>query len=120
MRRAPLVGNHRTNPLKDLAWQCGWGYMATEEEINGGKAAGYVAKYASKHDPAMPRNFRRCRVSQDWAKLPEIALPAYIVKSRDESLSEYLLRVNTQSATDIEILYMRWVDALDTYMIEVR
>jgi len=92
--------------------------MAKEEIVESGQAAGYVAKYASKHDPSIPRNFRRCRCSQDWAKLPEIELNPYLVKSRDESLTDFLLRVNTQTCVDMETLYIRWTDALDEYMVE--
>jgi hypothetical protein len=117
---APVVGSHKSNPIKDLAFKAGFGYMATEEKIESGKAAGYVAKYASKHDPSIPRNFRRCRCSQDWAKLPEIELDPYLVKSRNESLTDYLLRVNSQTYVDMETLYIRWTDALDEYMIEQR
>jgi len=114
---APVLGSHKKNPIKDVAWLSGFGYMATEELVESGKAAGYVAKYASKHDTSIPRNFRRCRCSQDWAKLPVIELDPYLVRSRDESLSDFLLRVNTRSDVDLETLYIRWTDALDGYMI---
>jgi len=117
---APQTGSHKTRPIKDLAWNTGFGFMATEEKIESGKAAGYVAKYASKHDPSIPRNFRRCRCSQDWAKLPEIKLDPYLVKSRTESLSDFLIRVNTQTSVDLDTLYIRWQDGLDEYMIETR
>jgi len=120
MVKCPEYGTHKTNPLKDFAWSCGFGYMATEEPIESGKAAGYVAKYASKHDPSIPRNFRRCRCSQDWAKLPEIELSPYIVKTRDESLTDYLLRVHWRTDVRLDTLYIRWTDALDEYMIEQR
>lgn len=120
LTKCPETGTHKSNPLKDLAWNTGFGYMATEEPIEGGKAAGYVAKYASKHDPSIPRNFRRCRCSQDWAKLPEIELDPYIVKSRTESLTDYLLRVNSQTYVEVDTLYIRWTDGLDEYMIEQR
>lgn len=117
---APVVASHKVNPLKDLAWQSGFGYIAKEEEVQSGKAAGYVAKYASKHDTSIPRNFRRCRCSQDWAKLPEIELDPYLVKSRTESLTDFLLRVNSQTYVEMETLYIRWKDGLDEYMIDVR
>lgn len=118
MSNAPVLGSHVSQPLKDLAFMCGFGYIAKEEEIEGGKAAGYVAKYASKHDPSMPRNFHRCRASKDWAKIPELEQPSYLVRGKDESLTEFLLRVNTRSDVDIEVLYTRYEDALDEYMIE--
>jgi len=115
---SPALGTHKAEPLKDLAYMAGFGYMATESEVQGYKAAYYVAKYASKHDTAMPRNFRRVRTSQDWAKLPEVLLDPYLVKSHDENVSEFLLRVNTQTNVDIDTLYIRWQDGLDEYMIE--
>lgn len=115
---SPLVGTHKTQAIKDLAFTAGFGYIASESEVQGYKAAYYVAKYASKHDPAMPRNFRRVRVSQDWTKLPEVELDPYIVQSPTESLTDYLLRVNTQTCVDVDVLYMRWADAQDEYMIK--
>jgi len=115
---SPVVGTHKVEPIKDLAWTAGFGYIASESEVQGYKAAYYVAKYASKHDPAMPRNFRRVRVSQDWTKLPEVDLEPYIVRGREESLSEYLLRVNTRTDVPVDTLYIRYTDGLDEYMIE--
>jgi len=92
--------------------------MATESEVEGYKAAYYVAKYASKHDPAMPRNFRRVRTSRDWAKIPEIELDAYLVRSPLETITDYLLRVNTRTNVPVDTLYIRYSDGLDEYMIE--
>jgi hypothetical protein len=103
-----VVGSHKDNPLKDLAWQTGWGYMATEEEVKGWKAAWYVAKYASKTDPSIPRGFRRCRTSRDWTKIPSVDLPSYMVKSQKEHLAEYLLRVEEGTGVDVDLLYQRY------------
>ncbi len=108
---APVVGAHKTNPLKDLAWQAGFGYMATEEVVATWKAAWYVAKYASKTDPAIPPRFHRCRASRDWAKLPEIEMPAFLVRARSESLSEFIARVSDASDVDMGVLYRRFRDA---------
>jgi len=105
---SPVVGKHKTNPIKDLAWSAGFGYMATEEIVQTWKAAWYVAKYASKHDPSIPRNFRRCRCSRDWAKLPEVDLPAYMVKGKAEHLGDFLLRVSEDCGVEPEILHTRW------------
>lgn len=114
---APVVGRHLSTPIKDLAFGAGFGYMAKEEKIDSGKAASYVAKYASKHDPAIPRGFRRCRCSRDWAKLPEINLPAYLVKSRSEHLADFLVRVAEVTGAEIEILYTRWRVAHNLYNV---
>jgi len=85
--------------------------MATEELVVGWKAAWYVAKYASKHDPAIPRNFRRCRTSRDWEKLPDVDLPSYLVKSRSEHTSEFILRVSDITGVAPDQLYSRWKTA---------
>jgi len=82
--------------------------MATEEEVKSWKAAWYVAKYASKTDPSIPRNFRRCRTSRDWTKLPEVDLPAYLVKGKDEFLAEFIVRVSDTSAVDPDVLLTRY------------
>lgn len=92
--------------------------MATEDEVEGYKGAYYVAKYASKHDTSMPAHFRRVRTSQDWAKLPEVLLEPYLVKSPLESLSEYLLRVNMKTDVELDTLYIRWQDGADEYMLD--
>jgi len=91
--------------------------MATEELVTGWKAAYYVAKYASKHDPAIPRNFRRCRCSRDWAKLPEVDLPAYLVKSRSEHLSDYVIRVSDITGVAIDKIYGRYRTACNIYEV---
>jgi hypothetical protein len=114
---APVVGKHKSDPLKDLAFQSGFGFMATEELVNTWKAAYYVAKYASKHDPTIPRNFRRCRCSRDWAKLPEIDLPAYLVKSRNEHLSDFVVRVSDVTGVDIDKIYGRYKTACSVYEV---
>jgi len=114
---APVVGAHISNPIKDLAWQAGFGFMATEEIIQGWKAAWYVAKYASKHDPAIPRNFRRCRCSRDWAKLPDLVLPAFLVKSRSERLVDFLLRVEELTGVDVDKLYQRYRIACNLFEV---
>ncbi len=89
--------------------------MATEEEVASWKAAWYVAKYASKSDPSIPRGFRRCRASRDWAKLPEVKLAAYLVKSRVETLAGYLIRVSDHTNVDIDTLYLRYRIANNSY-----
>ena len=117
LTRAPVVGNHIKDPIKDLAWLSGFGYMATEEEIQGWKAAWYVAKYASKHDPSIPRNFRRCRASRDWSKLPESGLPSYIVKSRNEHLWEFIQRVADQVDRPAETLLQAYRTACNMFEV---
>lgn len=104
----PVVGEHVRSPIKDLAYQSGFGFMATEEEVASWKAAWYVAKYASKHDTSIPRNFRRCRSSRDWEKLPDVALPAYMVKSRAEHMWEFVSRVADVTGLDHEQIWIRY------------
>lgn len=99
----------KVSRYKDIAWRAGFGYQAKIERINGKKAAGYVAKYASKVDKNMPKGFRRVRASQGWKDLPpnngEFDL---IVKSSTEHLSDYLLRVNDVTNVPVETLLYRW------------
>lgn len=114
---APMVGNHRSQPIKDLAWQSGFGFMATEEIVQGWKAAWYVAKYASKHDPAIPRNFRRCRCSRDWTKLPDVELPSFLVKARTEHLADYIQRVGEITGMGLDRLYQRYRTACNIYEV---
>jgi hypothetical protein len=117
MCAAPITGAHLSQPIKDLAYNAGFGYMATEELVEGWKAAWYVAKYASKHDPSIPRNFRRCRASRDWEKLPEIAFPPYIVKSRSEHTWEFVIRVADQTGFDPEQILFRYRTACNLFEV---
>jgi len=117
MLECPRLGTHVRDPIKDLAVLSGFGYIALEEPVTSFKAAGYVAKYASKHDPAMPRNFRRVRASQGWTKLPERELHAYLVKARSESVSEFVLRVADETATLADTIYSRYRTAVNLWEI---
>lgn len=112
---APVTGSHVSSPIKDLAYNAGFGYMATEELVASWKAAWYVAKYASKHDPAIPRGFRRCRASRDWTKLPESDLPAYMVKSKNEHFWQFFIRVAEQTDVDEQTLESRFFVACNIY-----
>lgn len=80
--------------LKDVAKHCGFGYMAKEKQITSKGAAGYVTKYCSKQGYAMPRNFRRVRVSRGWPRLPS---PLYehtvYMKGNRESIKDYIRRI---------------------------
>lgn len=114
---APVVGSHREQPLKDLAYRSGFGYIALEETVASWKAAWYVAKYASKHDASIPRGFRRCRSSRDWEKLPEVDLPAYLVRAKSEHLWQFILRVADVTAVDPERLLGRFRVACNLYEV---
>jgi hypothetical protein len=97
--------------IKDLAMQAGFGFQAKETKVTSTKAASYVAKYASKQSPETPKGFRRVRASRDWAKLPEGEPGQYIVKSRNETNAQYIMRVEAITGIAIEILKDRWLDA---------
>lgn len=96
--------------LKDLAMNSGFGYQADEKRINSAKAANYCAKYASKQNPHTPKGFRRVRASKDWEKLPDKDYPAIIVKSRNESTADYLLRVADFTGADLQAIADKWQD----------
>jgi len=87
--------------------------MAKEKTISGPMAASYVAKYASKTGPDVPKGFRRVRASQNWAKTPEKEGPELIVKAKKETQYKYVARVHEQTGIDIEKLWERWTTAID-------
>jgi len=99
--------------IKDLAYECGFGYQATETRVASSKAANYCAKYASKQSPVTPKGFRRVRASQDWANLPEGELEALLVKSKGEYLSDYFLRVALATGEKLQTIVDRWELAQD-------
>lgn len=98
--------------IKDLAMESGFGYQATESLINSAKAANYCAKYASKTNPATPKGFRRVRASRDWAKLPPMEGEPYLVRHKNELLSDYLLRVHWISGVPVDDLLYVWTNQL--------
>lgn len=98
--------------LKDFAHDAGFGYQARERLVTSGAAANYCAKYASKTNPATPKNFRRVRASKDWAKLPEYEGDPLLVKSKKELLSDYLLRVHWATGVPLDDLLYVWANEL--------
>lgn len=96
--------------LKDVAKHCGFGYMARERQITSKGAAGYVTKYCSKQGFAMPKGFRRVRVSRGWPKLPTPLYDhtVYLPKAR-ESIETYVRRMATITGEDYNILMSRWL-----------
>jgi len=95
--------------LKDVAAHVGFGYMAKDLPVQSKQAAVYVAKYASKGDPAMPKGFRRVRASQDWEPLPFVPHEKWLVQAKMETLVDFLLRVEDETGIDIDILKDKWL-----------
>jgi hypothetical protein len=104
---SPLPAPYR---IKDFAVQVGFGYMADEREINGKGASQYVAKYASKGAGGIPKNFRRVRASQDWAKLPDYNGGILFVKGATEHVTDYIIRVHEYTGVPLDSLYDKWID----------
>lgn len=94
--------------IKDFAVHNGFGHQAKSDEIDSQKAAYYVTKYTSKGDPNMPTKFRRVRTSQNWAKLPPYVGDKLYVKSRNETITAFLLRVADETDTSIDDLWEQW------------
>lgn len=80
--------------LKDFVTRYGFGFQADEKLITSRKAAGYVAKYATKQNKDTPKGFRRVRASRRWPKIsPRKKIDSLIVKSMKETLPAYFARV---------------------------
>lgn len=104
-----ILSSHKSpRRLKDMAMYAGFGYQAKEKPVNSQKAMYYVAKYASKQAQETPKKFRRVRASQNWAKLPAFEGDPLFVKAYDETLTNYLQRVNDATGVDIDTLKDRW------------
>lgn len=98
--------------LKDLAVSAGFGFEAKEREICGPEAVRYVSKYVSKQGQAMPRGFRRVRVSQDWPRLPEPTYEFAVYPQKSgETLSAYVYRVAGLLGMDVRTLLARYTEA---------
>jgi hypothetical protein len=95
--------------LKDVAVWSGFGYEAKETRVTSGKAAAYVAKYASKQSPVTPKGFRRVRSSQGWTKLPKHGDDILIVQATKESLQDYLTRVASETGIPMDAIVEAWL-----------
>jgi len=105
--------------IKDFAVNIGFGFQATDIMIDKGKATRYVAKYASKGDPRMPKRFRRVRVSRQWYRESDNhKRDAYIVRARREDYWSYIARVSRETGVDAEQIAAEYVAAVDKYMEE--
>lgn len=95
--------------IKDLAHHAGFGYMATEQLIEGYKAAYYVSKYTSKQGHEMPKGFRRVRLSRHWPDLPDplYEVPVYPMRT-GESFGSYLERMSLKTSQATIDLLARW------------
>lgn len=95
--------------IKDVAVWNGFGHQAKQERVNSGKAAAYVAKYASKQSPVTPRGFRRVRASRNWASLPPRDTGKIYVQAHKESLQDYLTRVASETAIPLDAIVSTWL-----------
>lgn len=95
--------------LKDIAHHAGFGFIDSDDEIEGKLAAYYVSKYTSKQGSQMPKGFRRVRVSRVWPSLPTpIPDPPIITLGTGEQLGAYLQRVFNQTGVPLPDLLARW------------
>lgn len=96
--------------LKDVAKHCGFGYMAKEKQLTSKGAAGYVTKYCSKQGYAMPKGFRRVRVSHRWPKLPEPLYPLKVYPMQPkESVKDYIRRIARLTGERYNDLMSTWL-----------
>jgi len=95
--------------INDFAHHAGFGFKATQDPVEGWKAAWYVAKYTSKQGDQMPKGFRRVRLSRRWPKLPD---PIYDVPiyppAKNEELDRYIQRIHRKTGVGIPDLQARW------------
>lgn len=114
-RHPPTVrgkrGQYTKHGLHNWAVSRGFGFQVQADVVDGPEAAGYVSKYASKGDPAMPRKFRRVRSSQGWQKADKDPNRRLLVPAKGEKLIDFLMRVNQNADVTLEELFKRWSDA---------
>lgn len=111
----------RLDPLKwikDFAVRIGFGHQAYDEIITGRKAAAYVAKYASKGTPEIPKNFRRVRCSRNWRKPDADSKEPYLVRAAGEQVATYLHRVADVSGKPLQEIADAYQATVDTMTYE--
>jgi len=95
--------------INDLAAHCGFGWSAHEGIVVGVGAAFEVSKYVSKQGAAMPKGFRRMRLSQGWPKMPDAVSDLIVYpKALAEGFDHYVQRVHCLTGADIPDLFARW------------
>jgi hypothetical protein len=95
--------------INDLAAHCGFGWSAHEGIVVGVGAAFEVSKYISKQGAAMPKGFRRVRLSQAWPRLPEPNSDLVVyAKAKKEGFDHYSHRVHALTSAEIPDLLARW------------
>ena len=83
--------------LHDWAMARGFGFETELELVTSKKATEYVAKYASKQHPAIPKGFRRVRCSRAWPPLPDLDPHLVIMPHPGETVSRYCSRVSAHT-----------------------
>jgi len=95
--------------INDVAHHAGFGYKATDTEIDGPEAAHYVSKYTSKQGAEMPKGFRRVRLSRGWPDLPSPAADSPILPIRKaEPLPSYFVRIAVVAGISPADAAARW------------
>lgn len=102
-------GNITQHGVHDWAHAIGWGFEAKLLIVNGPEAMAYVAKYASKTSPLIPRNFRRVRASKDWPKDDDKPAGVWIVPSKKEDLPHFIARAADFTGLAIEDCYAAYI-----------
>lgn len=105
-------GKVTQHAVHNFAHALGWGFEANFQAVTDDRASFYVAKYVSKGSRAIPRGFRRVRVSRQWATVPRDPLKKLIVRAYGETLDCYLLRVENLTNTDIQDLLAEYNTAI--------
>lgn len=122
----PRGNSKRVEPLKwikDMAVRVGFGYQATDEIVTGKRAAAYVAKYASKGAPDIPKGFRRVRCSRDWPKPPKPATDPYLVRAAKERVQDFLIRVSEVANVPLQEVadkYVKMGDKMEYERIRIK
>jgi len=92
--------------LANVARRCGFGWVCDYQVVTDKHAAAYVAKYASKVAPNMPKGFRRVRTSQGFADMPDAIQPSLILPMPNEKLAQYLIRAGDITGYDPDDLML--------------
>lgn len=92
-----------------MAHHAGFGFIDSDDEITGGLASYYVAKYTSKQGEEMPKGFHRVRLDRQWPELPTpIPEPPLLPLEKSEPLKGYLYRVATHTDLTVGDTMARW------------
>ena len=118
--RKGKTGKLLKTDIKDIAVHCGFGYQANCQTIDlsdpdkvatyASKMGRYLSKDSAHAEP--PKGFRRIRASRNWPDITPGIQKQLLLRKKNESLPDYLIRVSYHTRYPYWLIEQRWIDGM--------